>query len=49
MREELIFGPLLTIYVDDNKKYDDIVELVDQTSNYALTGSIFCQDKKIPD
>jgi len=49
MREELIFGPLLTIYVYDDKKYDDIVELVDQTSNYALTGSTFCRDKKIPD
>jgi 1-pyrroline-5-carboxylate dehydrogenase len=48
MREE-IFGPVVTVYVYDDKKYDETVDLVDQTSNYALTGSIFCQDKKILD
>ncbi len=48
MREE-IFGPVITVYVYDDKKYDDTVELLDQTSNFGLTGSIFCQDKKILD
>jgi len=43
---EEIFGPVLTVYVYDDEQYDQIVDLVDQTSNYALTGAIFCQDKK---
>jgi 1-pyrroline-5-carboxylate dehydrogenase len=46
MREE-IFGPVITVYVYDDKKYNETVDLVNDTSNYALTGSIFCQDKKI--
>ena len=44
---EEIFGPVLTVYVYDDNQYDEIVDLVDQTSNYALTGAIFCQDKPI--
>lgn len=44
MCEEL-FGPILTIYVYDDKKWSDILELVDQTSPYALTGAIFAQDR----
>jgi 1-pyrroline-5-carboxylate dehydrogenase len=46
MREE-IFGPVVTVYVYDDKKYNETVDLVNQTSNYALTGSIFCQDKTV--
>ncbi|UJR22625.1 hypothetical protein I4U23_025666 [Adineta vaga] len=46
MKEE-IFGPVATVYVYDDNKFDETVDLVNQTSNYALTGSIFCQDKKI--
>jgi 1-pyrroline-5-carboxylate dehydrogenase len=46
MNEE-IFGPVITVYVYDDKKFDETVDLVNQTSDYALTGSIFCQDKKI--
>ena len=46
MREE-IFGPVVTVYVYQDKKFDDVVNLVEQTSNYALTGAIFCQEKKI--
>jgi 1-pyrroline-5-carboxylate dehydrogenase len=48
MREE-IFGPVVTVYVYDDNKFDEVVDLVNQTSSYALTGSIFCQDKKILD
>lgn len=44
MQEE-IFGPVLTIYVYDSEKYDEILGLVDQTSPYALTGAIFSQDR----
>lgn len=44
---EEIFGPIVTVYVYDDDKFDETVDLVNQTSNYALTGSIFCQDKKV--
>lgn len=42
---EEIFGPVLTIYVYDAEKYEETLDLVDQTSAYALTGSIFSQDR----
>ncbi len=44
---EEIFGPVLTIYVYDDKKYSQILDIVDRTSAYALTGAIFATDKKI--
>jgi 1-pyrroline-5-carboxylate dehydrogenase len=44
MREE-IFGPVLTIYVYPEKKFSETLRLVDQTSPYALTGSIISQDR----
>ncbi len=43
--EEEIFGPVLTIYVYDDKKYEQTLTLLDNTSPYALTGAIFAQDK----
>lgn len=46
MCEEL-FGPVLTIYVYDKKDWDKIIDTVDSTSGYALTGSIFAQDRNI--
>ena len=46
---EEIFGPVVTVYVYDDKKYDETVDLVNQTSSYGLTGSIFSQDKEILD
>ncbi len=44
MCEEL-FGPILTVYIYDEKKFEDTLKLVDQTSGYALTGSIIAQDR----
>ncbi|MFD1164729.1 L-glutamate gamma-semialdehyde dehydrogenase [Sphingobacterium daejeonense] len=44
MSEEL-FGPVLTIFVYDDKKWNEILKVVDQTSIYALTGSIISQDR----
>jgi 1-pyrroline-5-carboxylate dehydrogenase len=44
MCEEL-FGPVLTVYVYHAENFEQTVELVDQTSPYALTGSIFAQDR----
>ncbi|WP_298735385.1 L-glutamate gamma-semialdehyde dehydrogenase [uncultured Chitinophaga sp.] len=42
---EEIFGPVLTIFVYDAEKFEEILELVDSTSDYALTGSILSQDR----
>ena len=44
MCEEL-FGPVLTIYVYNAKKFEATCELVDSTSIYALTGAILAQDR----
>jgi 1-pyrroline-5-carboxylate dehydrogenase len=44
MCEEL-FGPVLTIYVYDEHKFEETLKLVDKTSIYALTGSIISQDR----
>ena len=44
MREE-IFGPVVTIYVYQAERYEETLELVDQTSPYALTGAVFSQDR----
>jgi len=45
--EEELFGPILTIYIYDHSKWDETVELVDNTSIYGLTGSIFSKDRYI--
>lgn len=42
---EEIFGPVLTIYVYPDAKYDETLTIVDETSPYALTGAIFAQDR----
>ncbi len=42
---EEIFGPVLTIYVYKDADFESTLELVDSTSPYALTGSIFSRDR----
>ncbi len=42
---EEIFGPVVTIYIYDNDKYEETLDLVNDTSPYALTGAIFSKDK----
>ncbi|MGD0165681.1 MAG: L-glutamate gamma-semialdehyde dehydrogenase [Gaiellaceae bacterium] len=44
MREEL-FGPVLTVYPYDERRWAETLELVDSSSPYALTGSIFASDR----
>ena len=44
MRDEL-FGPVVTAYVYDERKWDDTLDLVDRTGTYALTGAIFSNDR----
>lgn len=43
--ETELFGPVITIYVYDDKKWAETLKLVDETSEYALTGAIFSQDR----
>jgi 1-pyrroline-5-carboxylate dehydrogenase len=42
---EEIFGPVLTIYVYEDAKWEETLDIVDTTSPYALTGAIFSQDR----
>ncbi len=42
---EEIFGPVLTVYVYHEENFEQTLELVDQTSPYALTGSILARDR----
>ncbi len=44
MHEEL-FGPVLTIYVYEDAKMDDTLDILDKTSIYALTGAVFSQNR----
>lgn len=43
---EEIFGPVLTVYVYDDEKYEETLELCDSSSMYALTGTIFGNDRR---
>ena len=43
--EEEIFGPVMSVYIYEDNKYDETLKLCDETSPYALTGSIFSNDK----
>lgn len=40
-----LFGPVLTIYVYDENKFEEALKLVDSTSPYALTGSVISRDR----
>ncbi|NBV09389.1 MAG: L-glutamate gamma-semialdehyde dehydrogenase [Flavobacteriia bacterium] len=42
---EEIFGPVLTIYVYDAEKFEETLDILDATTDYALTGSILSQDR----
>tara|TARA_B100001057_G_C22861583_1_gene954749 strand:- start:2796 stop:4424 length:1629 start_codon:yes stop_codon:yes gene_type:complete len=42
---EEIFGPVMTIYVYDENKWEETLSLVDDTSEYALTGAILSVDR----
>src|SRR5690606_28134199 len=42
---EEIFGPVLSVFVYEPEKFDEVVALIDTTSPYALTGAIFSGDR----
>jgi 1-pyrroline-5-carboxylate dehydrogenase len=43
--ETELFGPVMTIFVYEDAKWKETLKLVDTTSEYALTGAIFSQDR----
>jgi 1-pyrroline-5-carboxylate dehydrogenase len=42
---EEIFGPVVTVWVYPDEKWEDTLRIVDETSPYALTGAVFAQDR----
>jgi 1-pyrroline-5-carboxylate dehydrogenase len=44
LRDEL-FGPIVTAYVYDEKRWDDTLKLVDETAPYGLTGAVFATER----
>ena len=40
-----LFGPVITIYIYEDSKWAETLKLVDETSEYALTGAIFSNDR----
>ncbi|GAB4417734.1 MAG: L-glutamate gamma-semialdehyde dehydrogenase [Bacteroidia bacterium] len=44
---EEIFGPVLTVYRYDDADFDAVLDLVDATSPYALTGALFARDRYV--
>ena len=47
--EEEIFGPIFTLYVYEDEKYEDTLHICDGTSPYALTGAVFAGERKAID
>ena len=47
--EEELFGPILTIYVYEDAAWQSILDTLDKTSPYALTGAIFSKDRYATD
>lgn len=43
--EEEIFGPVLTVYVYEDDDFEELLDLVDSTSPYGLTGAVFARDR----
>lgn len=42
-----IFGPVLTVYVYDDEKFDETLEICDTASPYGLTGAIFARERSV--
>lgn len=40
-----LFGPVVTIYVYEDKDWEKTLQLIDETSEYALTGAVFSEDR----
>lgn len=42
-----LFGPVITIYIYEDEKWEESLQLVDESTEYALTGAIFSTDRFI--
>lgn len=42
-----LFGPVMTVYIYEDEKWEASLELVDQSTEYALTGAIFSTDRYV--
>ena len=43
---EEIFGPVVSVYVYDDQRYEETLDVIERTSPYALTGAVFSQDRQ---
>jgi 1-pyrroline-5-carboxylate dehydrogenase len=43
------FGPILGVHVFDDARFDDVVRQAESAAPYALTGSIFANDRRVVD
>ena len=43
--ERELFGPVVTVFIYEDNDFEATLKLVDQTSDYALTGAIFAHDR----
>jgi 1-pyrroline-5-carboxylate dehydrogenase len=44
---EEIFGPVLTVYIYEDKDFEGTLKICDESTPYALTGAIFAKDRNI--
>ena len=42
-----IFGPVMSVYVYPDEEWEEMLRVIDSTSEYALTGAIFAQDRRV--
>ena len=42
---EEIFGPIATVFVYEDNQWSDVLDAVDSTSPYALTGAVFANER----
>ena len=47
LMQEEIFGPVLSVYVYEDQKFEETLQLINTTSPYALTGALFSEDEKV--
>lgn len=45
LMEKELFGPVLLVYPYEDKDWDDVIELIDTTSPYGLTGAVFATER----
>jgi 1-pyrroline-5-carboxylate dehydrogenase len=44
---EEIFGPVLTVYVYEDERFEETLDLCDSSSPYALTGAVFAKNRQV--